>query len=156
MSGFLAAQPWQGAVAMLFVGAALALAIPHARTSWAAALVVLGAAAVFVIDLSLRGVAPHAADGVSIFAGPLIATLAALSALAGGGALRELSAAVAPFAMALALCAAGGWVFALMAADWIAFALAAEVAWLAGAGLVAAADARRGSLNGALRMIAIG
>jgi NADH:ubiquinone oxidoreductase subunit 2 (subunit N) len=154
--GFLSAQPWQAALTALFVGAAVALCIPHARTSWAAALAVLGGVAVFVADLSIRGVAPHAADGVSLFAAPLIVALAALCALAGGGALRDLSAPAAPFAMALFLCAAGGWVFALTAADWIAFALAAELAWLAGAGFAAAADVRRGALNGVLRMVVAG
>jgi formate hydrogenlyase subunit 3/multisubunit Na+/H+ antiporter MnhD subunit len=154
--GLLSAQPWQAAVAALFLGAAVALAIPHARTSWAAALVVLCGVTVFVVDLSLRGVAPHTADGVSMFAAPLIAALATLCALAGGGALRELRAPAAPFAMALVLCAAGGWLLTLTATDWIAFAVAAEVAWLAGAGFVAAADAKRGALNGAMRMIVNG
>ena len=156
MIGFLSAPPWQAAVALVFVGAAVALAIPHARTSWAAVLIALGAAAAFAADLSLRGIAPHAADGVSMFAAPLIATLATLCALAGGGALRELSAPATPFAMALAACAAGGWLFTLTATDWIAFALAAELAWLAGAGFVAVGDLKRGALNGAFRMIVNG
>lgn len=156
MIGFLSAQPWQAAIATLLVGAAVAIAIPHARTSWGAVLVVFTAVAVAVVDLSLRDVAPHAADGVSLFAAPLVATLAALCALAGGGALRELNAPAAPFAMALAACAAGGWLFTLIAGDWIAFAVAAELAWLAGAGFVAIGDGKRGALNGALRMVVNG
>jgi NADH:ubiquinone oxidoreductase subunit 2 (subunit N) len=154
--GSLFAQPWQALAAAPFAGAALALLIPHARLSWVATLLAAGAIAAVVIDLNVRGVAPQAADGVSMFTAPLLAALAALSVLAGGGALRELSAPAVPFAMALVLCAAGGWMFALVAADWIAFAVAAEAAWLAGAGFVALSDANRGALNGAMRMVAQG
>jgi NADH:ubiquinone oxidoreductase subunit 2 (subunit N) len=154
--GSFSAQPWQVVMAAPFLGAALAMITPHARLSWAVALLVLIGAAVVATDASLRGIVPHDADGASVFSAPLIAALAALSVLAGGGALRDFSAPAAPFAMALALCAAGGWILALLAVDWISFAVAAELAWLASAALVALAPVHRGALNGALRMVQSG
>jgi len=154
--GWLAAHPWQGVIVAPFLGAAVAMAIPHARLSWAAALLALIGAAFIAADASLRSVAPHPADGASMFSAPLLAVLAALCAFAGGGALREMRASVAPFAMALALCIAGGWTFALLSADWIGLALGVETAWLASAALVALAEVKRGALNGALRMLASG
>lgn len=156
MIGLLSAPPWETAAAALFVGGALAIIIAHARLSWATAFIVLGAVAVFVTDLSLRGIVPQAAGGVSVFAAPLITVLGALCALAGGGVLRELNASATPFAMALLLCVVGGWSVALIASDWIAFALAAEVAWLAASGFAAITGAKRGALNGALRMVISG
>ena len=156
MIGSLLAQPWQAVTVAPFLGAALATLLPHARLSWAAALLVLGAATALVADLALRGVAPAEADGVSMFAAPLLLGVATLVTLAGGGALRELGGQTTPFAMALALCCVGGWLLALVATDWIGFAIAAEAAWLAASGCVALSGANRGALNGALRMLAHG
>lgn len=156
MIGSLLAQPWHMVVATPFLGAALAVLVPHARLSWAIALAALGAATAFAADLSMRGVLVHAGEGVAMFAAPLVLALAMLATLAGGGALKEQSAQTAPFAMALALCAVGGWATALIAGDWIGLALAVETAWLAGAGFVALGDANRGALNGAMRMLAQG
>lgn len=160
MTGALLAQfgvqPWQLVIAAPLLGAALALAIPYARASWAAALLALSATALFAVDASLRGIAPHTGDGASMFTAPLVAVLGALCVVLAGGALRDVRPEAAPFAMALALAIPGGWLFALMATDWIAFAVAAEAAWLASLGLVALADRNRGALNGALRMVASG
>jgi formate hydrogenlyase subunit 3/multisubunit Na+/H+ antiporter MnhD subunit len=150
------AHPWQAAIAAPFLGAALALAIPHARVSWAAALLSLAGVGAFAVNLSVIGAPAFAVDGVSMFAAPLVLVLGALCVLAGGGALREMSAPAAPFANALVLCAAGGWAYALLATDWISFAVAAELAWLSGAAFVAIADFNRGALNGALRMVVSG
>jgi multicomponent Na+:H+ antiporter subunit D len=155
MIGTLLAQPWQIVAAAPFLGAALALLVPHARLSWAAAVLVAAPVAAWAIELSVRGPAPHA-DGISMFAVPLVWAASALCVLAGGGALREMSARTVPFAMALALCASGGWTLALLASDGIGFAVAAELAWLAGVGLVALSAAQRGALNGAMRMLAHG
>ncbi len=156
MIEWLAAHPWQTAIAAPFAGAALASVAPHARLSWALALLVLSGAAVLALISMLGALAPHPADGASTFSAPLILAASVLCFIAGGGALRAYSAHAAPFAMALALCAAGGWTFALLARDWIGFALGVETAWLAAAGLLALANARAGALNGALRMIAHG
>lgn len=156
MIGSLVAQPWHIVIAAPFVGAALAVLIPNARLSWAVALLALGATAALAIDLNVRGVLPYAGDGVSTFAAPLVLALGTLVMLAGGGVLKEQNASSAPFAVALALCSVGGWVYALVATDWIGFAVAVEAAWLAGAGCVALSDANRGALNGAMRMFAHG
>ncbi len=155
MTGSFFAQPWPILTAAPFAGAAIALVLAHARLSWAAGLVLLSGVAAAMIDLSLRGVMPLT-GGTSMFAAPLIATLAALCVLAGGAALREIGAQATPFALALVLCAAGGWLLALNAADWIGFAAAAETAWLASAAALALADRNRGALNGAMRMLTYG
>jgi formate hydrogenlyase subunit 3/multisubunit Na+/H+ antiporter MnhD subunit len=152
----LLAQPWQLVIAAPFLGAALAFAIPHARTSWVIALLAMIAAATIAVDAGVRGLAPHAADGALMFSAPLIAGLGALCLLIAGGALRELDQGAASLSMALAVCVPGGWLFALLATDWIGFAVAVEAAWLAGAAMVALADRNRGALNGALRMLASG
>lgn len=156
MIGALFVQPWALVTAAPFLGAALAMLIPNARLSWIAGVMTLGATALVAFDAGARGVLAHAAEGASMFSVPLVAISAALCLFAGGGALREFQPSVAPFAVALALCCAGGWMFALLASDWISFAVAAEAAWLAGAGVVALGDAKRGALSGALRMLVSG
>jgi NADH:ubiquinone oxidoreductase subunit 2 (subunit N) len=133
----------------------LALAIPNARLSWLIGLAALAGAAALAGDASLRGVEPLA-GGASIFLAPLLLGAAVLCLFAGGGALREFDTPTAPFAMALTLCATGGWLFALLATDWIGFALGVETGWLASAGVLALAAAQRGVLNGALRMLVHG
>lgn len=147
---FISAHAWEIVVAALLAGAALALVLPHARLSWAAALVVLIAIAALAMDAGLRAL------GASAFLAPLIAVLAALCVLGAGGVLREFGAAVTPFAMALSLCVAGGWIFSVLAEDWISFAVTVEAAWLAGVGVLALSSRQRGGLNGALRMLASG
>lgn len=151
---FISAHAWEIVVAAPLAGAALALILPHARLSWAAALVLLIAIAALATDAGLRALATRA-DGASAFLAPLIAVLTAMCVFGGGGVLREFGAAVTPFAMALSLCVAGGWIFSVLADDWISFAMTVEAAWLAGVGVLALSS-QRGALNGALRMLASG
>jgi NADH:ubiquinone oxidoreductase subunit 2 (subunit N) len=155
MIGAFLVHPWQVAALAPFLGAALVLLLPHARLSWAAALLASASIAAWTITLGMRGPTPEA-DGVSLFAAPLIAVVTALCVLAGGGALREIGARTVPFAMALALSAGGGWMLALVATDWIGLAVAVEMAWLASAGFVALSAVQRGALNGAMRMLVQG
>jgi len=155
MTGALAADPSALAAAAPVVGAALALLIPHARASWLFAFAVMAAAAVVAIDAAARG-ALVSAGGAAMFSTALVGLSAALCLFAGAGLVREFHAPAAPYAAALALCCAGGWMAALLSRDWIGFALAVEVAWLAGTGVAALGDARRGALNGALRMLTSG
>lgn len=148
----------------LLVGAALALATPHGRASWALALFAAIAAAVAALDLSWRflttgaPLAPDAVltvDGVGAFVAPLIAILAALVILAEGAAIRERLARAIPFAMALHLAGAAGWIGALFAQDFVGLVVGVNVGWLALTGLVATGP-ERGGLNGALRMLTAG
>jgi formate hydrogenlyase subunit 3/multisubunit Na+/H+ antiporter MnhD subunit len=150
----LLAQPWQAAVAAPLIGAALAFVIPHARASWIVAALAMAAGAGFAINATMRGAG--GADGVALAAAPLIAALGTLVLVAAGGTLRELHRRVTPLAMALALCAPAAWMLALLAQDWITFAVAVEAAWLAGVALTALGGADRAALNGALRMLAGG
>lgn len=156
MIGALFGQSWTVAAAAPFLGAALALLIPQARLAWVLGVAGLAIATMFAIDAGLGGVLPQAANGASLFSVPLVAGSAALCLLAGGGALRQFQASTASFVVSLTLCCAGGWMFALLANDWVGFAIGAEAAWLAGAGVVALGDAKRGALSGALRMLTSG
>jgi multicomponent Na+:H+ antiporter subunit D len=140
-------------VAAPFLGAALAFVIPQARTSWALALLILIGAAGVAADANLLAIAPEA-GGASMVAAPLVAILGAACVLIAGGMLRELGEAAA-LSLALSMCAVGGWLFALLATDWIGLAVAVEAGWLSGAAVVAT-DRNRGALNGALRMLASG
>lgn len=151
-------------VGALLVGAALALVTPHGRASWALALAAAIAAAVAALDLSWRFLTAEAAlapdtlltvDGVSAFAAPLVAALAAFVLMAEGAALRDRLARTPPFAMALHLAGAAGWIGALLAQDLVGLVVGVNVGWLALTGLVATAP-ERGALNGALRMLTAG
>lgn len=152
----LLAQPWQIVIAAPLLGAALAFAMPHARVSWAIVLLALTGAALVAADAGFRALAPPGADGASMFSAPLVAVVGVLCVLIAGGALREVEQGAAPHAMALAVCIPGGWMFALLATDWIGVAVAAEAAWLASVGVVALSERNRGALNGAVRMVASG
>lgn len=153
------------ALGVLLVGAALAAALPHPRASWAVAVLAALAGAWAAADFAARALfaatgavanvasASLAFDGVSVFAAPVVAGSATLVMIA-GGSLTD-GRRTTPFAMALALCAAAGWIGALLARDLIGLAAAAEAAWLASLCLVALGG-DRGALNGALRMLTAG
>ncbi len=149
---------------MLLVGAALALVTPNGRASWTLALAAAIAAVAMAADLSWRfltsgaALAPDAlltVDGVSAFAAPLIAALAAFVIMAEGAALRERVARTQPYAVALHLAGAASWIGALFAQDLVGLVVGVNVGWLALTGLVATAP-ERGALNGALRMLTAG
>lgn len=151
-------------VALPLGGAALAAAIPHARTSWLVGCVAALAAAVLAADLwrgllsgaqTLRESSFWALDGVARFAAPLLAICSLLVVVALGARLRDAGARTGPFVVALALTAASGWIGALLARDLAGLFLAVETAWLASVGLVALSP-QRGALNGALRMLSVG
>jgi multicomponent Na+:H+ antiporter subunit D len=151
------------------IGAAVALVTPLPRLSWLVAIIASGAAAAIAFDLGVRTLLRNAvvlqaaegvalrADGLSLFAAPLVAGCAALAAIAAGASLRDFGLRVAPFAMALLLCVGAGWTGALLARDLVGVLIAVETAWLAGVGLLALGGEReRGVLNGALRMLSAG
>lgn len=148
-------QSWHAIMAAPLVGAGLALLTPHARLSWAIGVLALIGVAGGAFWLSLRG-DMNEAGGLAAFALPSLCALGALCLLAGAGALHEINSRAAPFAIALAILIVGAWSFALTASDWIGLAVAVEAAWLASVGLVALGDARRGALNGAMRMLVHG
>ena len=147
----------------LLVGAALAAALPHARASWVVAVFAALAsawAAVSFATQALWAAGPIidagpllTIDGVGAFAAPMIVS-AVVAVMFAAGALMERRR-TAPFSMALALCAAAGWVGALLATDLLGVAAGAEAAWLASIGLIALGG-ERGALNGALRMLFTG
>lgn len=152
------------ALAILLGAAALIVALGGVRLSLAIAIIATAGAALLVIDAAWRvlfAAAPHvgeAVEGANIFAAPLIATGALCVALGGGALVRaECGARAAPFAFALLLCTAAGWLGALFAEDLIALFAAAEAAWLAMVGLAGlGAHQARGALNGAFRMLMLG
>ncbi|MFO1017164.1 MAG: proton-conducting transporter membrane subunit [Hyphomonadaceae bacterium] len=151
------------------IGAALALMSPGARVAWAAALVCGLLALGIAGDLAMRtlvggdilvatieGVALRA-DDLALYAAPLVALCLAFVLMAIGGALGEINGRAAPFALALLLCVAAGWIGALLAADLIGVLVGAEAAFVASIGLVALnGEKSRGAINGALRMFAAG
>lgn len=149
------------------IGAAVAIAGAGARASWLATLAAALIAALLTWDLALRSllgvvapafpveaVALHG-DGIGVFAAALIAALTLLAAIAGGAKLGDYERRAAPFALALLLAMAAGWIGALSAGDLVGLFIAVETAWLAGLGL-AALSAERSTLNGALRMLGAG
>lgn len=151
-------------LALLLGGGALALLTPHGRASWAlgvlAALAALGVAA----DMGWRFIAGGdalaannllALDGVAAFAVPLVSGLALLSILSDASRLSDKPAHAQPYAIALQLVSAAGWVGALLARDLIALVVCVNAAWLATAVLVALSP-NRGALNGSLRMLMSG
>lgn len=150
------------------VGAALTLVSGLARLSWVVACIVGGVAAVIGIDFALAvfSAAPPAiaevgvaiyVDGIGAFAGALMALTLTFVLVAAGATLKEAGASAAPFNVALLLCAAAGWIGALMARDLAAVFVAVETAWLAAVGLTAVnAVQARAPLNGALRMLSLG
>jgi formate hydrogenlyase subunit 3/multisubunit Na+/H+ antiporter MnhD subunit len=151
------------ALACLFGGAALAVIVGGVRLSGAIAVLATAASAAIATDAAWRGLFATAppgptADGVSVFAAPLIGTGAFCAALAGSVLARaECGARAAPFAFVLLLCMAGGWLGALFADDLVTLVAAAEAGWLSMVGLAGlAAHQARGALNGALRMLVLG
>ncbi len=151
------------------IGAALALISGSARLAWLVACLSAGLAAFIGLDFAARlfGAAGDLAiaavepqfhtDGVGVFAAALIALMLVFATTAVGASLKDAGAKEAPLSLALLLCAASGWIGALMARDTIAMIAAVEAAWLAAVGLTAVNAVReRAPLNGALRMLSIG
>ncbi len=151
------------------LGAALAMVTPSARLSWLLAIAAMAAAGAIAFDLGLRTLLGEAdliravegmalrADGLGLFAAPLVAGCATLTAIAAGASLRDFEPRAAPLAMTLLLCVGAGWTGALLAQDLIGVLVSVETAWLAGVGLLALGGERqRGVLNGALRMLSAG
>lgn len=147
-------------------GGALAAAIPSARLSWVLTVIVLFGVGLLAVDLCLRTLGSAepvggivegigiAADGVSLFAAPLVALCALLTAVAGGGGLAQLPVRTPPLAMALSACCAAGWLGALMAQDLVGLFVAVETGALAAIGLVAIGGEReRAAYHGAARML---
>lgn len=158
--------PWL-ILAALLCGAAVAVALP--RVSWPAAVLAGLIAAVLAIDLMVRMLFGEAlpetaqegialsTDGLGVFSAAVIAATTALVAIGSGALLDDFSPRVAPFALALMLCVAAGWIGALFAPGFLQLVIGAEAAWLAGVGLTALSDERRrGAANGAMRMLMIG
>ncbi len=156
-------------VGVPLLGAALAFATPHARLSWAFAVLAAAAACVVSLEMGFRwlllGEAAPAAregvalavEGVSAFAAPAIMAALTLVVLAGGSLAGEMRSRTAPHTWALALCVGAGWTGALLATDFLGLVLSAEMGWIASVGLFALSGEReRGALNGALRMITVG
>ncbi|MCL4716148.1 MAG: hypothetical protein KJZ75_14670 [Hyphomonadaceae bacterium] len=150
----------------LVIGAALAIAGAGPRLSWFIALAAALASAAFASDMALRLLtdgeivltiegAALFPDGVGAFAGALLAGVAVLAVMAAGASLGDYERRAAPFALALLLLTAAGWIGALMARDLVGVLIAVETAWLASVGLVAM-SAQRAALNGALRMLGAG
>jgi multicomponent Na+:H+ antiporter subunit D len=150
---------------LLLGGAALSVAVSQARLSWAVALLASGGA-LFVsllagADRLLRsGAVPAgeagvglAIDGVGAIAAPLLSGLLVLTLLSAAPALRALHPRTAPYAIALALCVAAGWIGALFAEDLLGLIAGSQIGWLAAVALLGVCgDRERGALNGALRM----
>ena len=150
--------------------AALALASPSVRAAWFVACLAMAASAALGMDLAYRVLVAGApanfavigvalkVDGAGAFAGPLIASVGLLVAIASGGLTKNAASARAtPLLFALLLCVVAGWIGAVLADDFVALFLAAETAWLAGVGLVAlSAERDRAALTGALRMLSAG
>jgi formate hydrogenlyase subunit 3/multisubunit Na+/H+ antiporter MnhD subunit len=152
-----------------FVGAALAALPAPLRVSWALGFSSALITALLAGDLALRALlqdAPQveyreavalAADGFSVFTAALIAWAGAFVLIGAGDLAKTFDARVAPLAIALTLCAIGGWMGALMARDLFGFVLSVETAWLASVAVIALNGARdRMALNGAMRMLAAG
>lgn len=145
--------------------AALAFVAPSARLAWVVAVLAAVAAAVLAGDLAWRaliGAAPVAregaaiaADGVALFAAPILLCATALALFSAGAQLKEFTERHGALAISLALLCASAWTGALVAQDLVAMFVAVETAWLAGLSLVAMSP-RRGALVGAQRMIAVG
>ncbi len=151
---------------LLFGGAGAAVLVPHARVSWALALLaafaalgvaLLGAGAMFGAEppaFAEAGVALTLEGGAGLMSS-LLAALAVLIVLAAAARLDELERAT-PYALALILCCAGGWTGALFARDWFGALGAAQIGALSAVALIGLGGARdRGALNGALRLWAI-
>jgi len=149
------------------IGAALAMASPGPRASWGIAVVAMLMTALIAIDAAARtllgggditsiveGVPLHA-DGVGVFGAALIACVTLLIVFAAGAQLDVFEKRVGPFALALLLCMAGGWIGALASRDLAGVFVAVETAWLAAVGLLALSP-QRGALNGAMRMLGAG
>lgn len=150
------------------IGAALTLASPNARLSWAIAVLAALATAAIALNAGLPrlfsvGPSAFAREGIELsfngaaaFVAPWLIGVAALVFVA-AGAQSNASARATPIAFALALCVLGGWSGALLAPDLITLIAATETAWLAGVGLVAiAAERDKAGLSGAFRMFASG
>ncbi|MGE0596617.1 MAG: proton-conducting transporter membrane subunit [Hyphomonadaceae bacterium] len=148
--------------------AAVAGALAPGRTAWAAACAVLAACAWLAWDMGQRtllGGATQAtsiqmlalrADGVGLFAAPMVLLAGALTIFAAGARLKQdYDKRVAPFAVALGLIVSAGWAGALLAPDLFTLAIAAQLGWLAGAGLIALRGGGDG-LTGAFRMLVVG
>ncbi len=147
-------------------GAALAMLCPP-RLSWGVAALTAALAAVLTLDTALRtligGVqimdvaegVPLLADGITLFAAPLLALVAALVIVASGAMLRSIDRQSAPVAMALMMCQLTGWLCALTARDLAGVFVAMETAWLASVAMLALGPVRT-SLAGALRMLSAG
>lgn len=147
-------------------GAALAMLSPP-RLSWGVATLAAILAAAVTFDTAVRvliagapivGVAegvPLLADGIGLFAAPLVAGAAMLIVIASGALLGAIERQTAPAAMALVMCQLGGWLGALTARDLAGVFVAIETAWLASVALLALGPART-SLAGALRMLSAG
>lgn len=155
-------------LAIPLVGAALMLICGPARLCWVVGSAVACGSAVTAIDYAIRvlkgapqyvatsGVSLHA-DGVGVFGAAIVTSLGALTIVAAGASLKDAGARVAPLALSLLFCIIAGWVGALLARDLIGLFVAAQIAWLASAGLTAFAGGHdRAALNGALRMVGAG
>lgn len=157
--------PWATplvAIAALAGGGALAVLSPSRRAAWAIALVAALAAAAVVCTMGWRelageglieGIAWLRIDGVAAFTAPIV-ILAVVAALFMEGARSDASRAGALVA-ALHVIGAAAWIGALLARDWIALVLCAQIGWLSVVALTALAG-DRGALNGALRMLTAG
>jgi multicomponent Na+:H+ antiporter subunit D len=151
------------------IGAALAIAVPAARASWAIVVMTGLATAALAVDLAVRALLGREAlaqiaegmalraEGWAVFTVGVVAVCAALAAIATGAFMREVRSSVAPFAMALLPCIGAGWSGALLARDLLGVLTGMEAAWLAATGLLAlTGDRQRGALNGAMRMLSAG
>lgn len=154
-------------LAMLLVGAACAAALPSARVSWVLATLAALGAAVVALDMGWRrlmhgarfgdaGVA-ISLDGVAAFCAPLIASWLVFVVLSAPAALRGANARATPHLLALALCAAAGWIGALLADGLLGVVMGVQIGWISSVLIVSGAgDNDRASLNGALRMWSAG
>lgn len=154
-------------LALLLVGAACAVALPSARASWVVASVAALAATCVAADIGWRRLMESArfadasvalsVDGLAAFCAPLIAGWIAVVVASAPASLRGGPAGASPHTLALTLCAAAGWIGALLADGLIGVVLGAQIGWISGVLIVGASgDADRGSLNGALRMASVG
>ncbi|QGZ95606.1 proton-conducting transporter transmembrane domain-containing protein [Terricaulis silvestris] len=154
-------------LAVLFVGGACTAASASARVSWVIATLAATAAAVVAFDMGWRRLM-HAArfgdagialslDGVAAFCAPLIVAWLVFVVLSAPSALQGANARATPHLLALALCAAAGWVGALLSDGLLGVVLGVQIGWISSVLIVGGAgDADRASLNGALRMWSAG
>jgi multicomponent Na+:H+ antiporter subunit D len=140
-------------------GAALTMLTPGRTLAWIVAAACAAVAASAAIRVSIgalladSGIAPDA-DGVALFAAPLVAVNMLIAVLAAGRLHRRADGRAGPFVLALILAVGGGWTGALFSRSLVEMFLAIEAASIACVGLAALSGEReRGALNGALRML---